>query len=73
MADIQSRVVAALNFLTGEGVSFYPDGCDHSAMEALINNYFDSPNGNDDSSDDSDHNEGASMKLISMQCNELEM
>ena len=42
-------------------------------MEALINNYFDSPNGNDDSSDDSDHNEGASMKLISMQCNELEM
>ena len=42
-------------------------------MEAFINNYFDSPNGNDDSSDDSDHNEGASMKLISMQCNELEM
>ena len=64
MVYIQSRVVTALNFLTDEGVSFYPDGCDHSAMEVLINNYFDLSNGNDNSSDDDDHNGGASMKLI---------
>lgn len=54
MADSQSRVVAALNYLTGEGVSYYPDGCDHGMLEALINDYFDSLNGNDESSDDSD-------------------
>ena len=56
MADSQSRVAAALNNLTGEGVSFYPDGCDHSALEALINNYSNSSNGNGESSGESDDN-----------------
>ena len=54
MADSQSRVVAALNYLTGEGVSFYPDGCDHAALEALIDEYFDPQGGNDDTSEESD-------------------
>ena len=57
MADSRSRVASALNFLTGEGVSYYPDGHEHTALEALIQDYFN--NGNDetiDSTDESDHN-----------------
>jgi len=42
-------VVSALNYLTGEGISYYPDGCDHGAIEALIEDYFD---GSDESDDD---------------------
>lgn len=53
MADSRSRVASALNFLTGEGISYHPDGCDNSALEALIEDYF---NGNDDNSDESAHN-----------------
>ena len=34
------KVLSALNFLTGEGVNHYPDGCDGSAIETLITNYF---------------------------------
>lgn len=60
MADRGSRVASALNFLTGEGISYHPDGCEHSTLEALIQEYFD--NGSDDrldnSSDESDHNSG---------------
>ena len=41
MVDNRSRVVSALNHLTGEGISYYPDGCDHGAMEAIIQDYFD--------------------------------
>ena len=58
MADSRSRVATALNFLTGEGISYHPDGCKHSALEALIEDYFQS--GSDkiahDSTDESDHN-----------------
>ena len=39
MADSRSRVVSALNFLTAEGISYPPDGCNHSALEALIDEY----------------------------------
>ena len=57
MADSRSRVASALNFLTGEGISYQPDGCDNSALEALIEDYF---NRNDDkidySSDESTNN-----------------
>ena len=57
MADSRSRVVSALNHLTGEGISYYPDGCDHSAIEALIQDYFD--DGSDEIDDDvSTTNEG---------------
>ena len=52
MADSCSRVVSALNFLTGEGISYQPDGCNHSALEALIDEYF-NDSGNDDSNDES--------------------
>ena len=31
-----NRVVAALNFLTGEGIDYYPDHCDDKSIEALI-------------------------------------
>ena len=44
MADSHSRVVSALNFLTGEGISYHPDGVDHSTLEALITDYFDGSN-----------------------------
>ena len=54
MADSRTRVVSALNFLTGEGISYCPDGCDHSALEALIEDYF-GGNGNDESSDEGAH------------------
>ena len=54
MADSRSRVASALNFLTGEGISYHPDGCNHSALEALIDDYF-NDSGNDDSSDESAH------------------
>ena len=49
------RVISALNFLTGKGVSYCPDVCDSSAFEALISDYI-----NEGPSDDeSDHrNEG---------------
>ena len=49
------RVLNALNFLTGEGVAYYPDGCDARegrAIEALITDYF--SNGNDVSEDEND-------------------
>ena len=36
MADREDRVVAALNFLTGEGIGYHPDGCDQETL-ALIN------------------------------------
>ena len=54
MADSRSRVISALNFLTGEGIDYHPDDIDPMDLEALIQDYFD---GNDkiidDSSDDS--------------------
>ena len=59
MADRCSRVASALNFLTGEGISYYPDGCEHSALEALIQEYFNNGSSDDridDSTDKSDHN-----------------
>ena len=64
-----NRVVATLNFLTGEGIHYYPDNCNEKDIGALISHYFE--NGNDDASDckstdESSHrNEGAKMsKLI---------
>ena len=47
-ADRQDRVVAALNFLTGEGIVYHPDGCDEETL-ALINDYFSAPNTKDES------------------------
>jgi len=54
------RVLSALNFLTGEGVSYYPHDCDFSAVEALIADYFTHGLIDDKESDDEgDHkNEG---------------
>ena len=43
------RVLSALNFLTGEGVNHYPDGCDGSAIEALITDYFNEGHSEDES------------------------
>ena len=57
MADSRTRVASALNFLTGEGVSYQPDGCDFTALEALIQEYFNGNDGvNDDSSNESANN-----------------
>ena len=56
MADSRST---ALNFLTGKGICYHPNGIAHTELEALIQDYFD---GNDkiidDSSDESDNNNG---------------
>jgi len=38
----------ALNFLTGERVNYYPDGCDGSIIEALITDYFDEGTSDDE-------------------------
>ena len=60
MATTKDRVITALNFLAGEGIDYYPSGCNDSAIEALINDYFNdgSASGNDDTSDDeSDHSD----------------
>ena len=57
------RVLSALNFLTGKGVNYYPDGCNRSAMEALITDYFNEGPSDDESDDESDHrNEGKNVK-----------
>ena len=55
-----ARVLSALNFLTGEGVNYYPDNCDRKEIEALITDYFnEDPSDDDDSSKECDHrNEG---------------
>ena len=31
-----NRIVIALNFLTGEGIDYYPDNCDDKSIETLI-------------------------------------
>ena len=48
MADREDRVVAALNFLTGEGIGYHPDGCDQETL-ALINDYFSAPKADEES------------------------
>ena len=48
MADRQDRVVAALNFLTGKGIGYHPDGCDQETL-ALINDYFGAPKADEES------------------------
>ena len=69
MADSRSRVVSALNHLTGEGISYYPDGCDHSAIEALIQEYFDDfDDGSDEIDDDISAIEGNPNILINQYC-----
>ena len=62
-----NRVVAALNFLTGEGVDYYPDNCNDKSIEALISDYFDG-NANEDSggsdSEESPDESGRKMKVL---------
>ena len=41
------RVLSTLNFFTGEGVNHYPDGCDRSAIEALVSDYLNKGHSND--------------------------
>ena len=47
----KDRVLSALNFLTGEGVSYYWDGVESNQVEALISDYFDAPTDDDDEDD----------------------
>ena len=66
----RNRVVAALNFITGEGVDYYPDNCNEKDIGVLISDYFE--HGNDDcdeidceSADESNHrNEGGKLILV---------
>ena len=56
------RVLSALNFLIGEGVNHYPEGCDASTIEVLITDYFNEGLSNDESDDESDHrNDGINL------------
>ena len=48
IANRQDRVVAALNFLMGEGIDYHPDGCDQETL-VLINDYFSMPKWNEES------------------------
>ena len=40
MSTLKERVISALNFLSGEGISYYPNSCNDNAIEALTNDYF---------------------------------
>lgn len=53
----KDRVISALNYLTGEGISYYPSGVNDGAIVALIEDYFNTESGNESSDDASDHNE----------------
>ena len=61
MADHQDRVVAALNFLTGEGIGYHPDGCNQETP-ALIKDYFSAPKADEESG--SSDSEGFAVVLI---------
>ena len=61
MADREDRVVAALNFLTGEGIGYHPDGSDQETL-ALINDYFSAPKADEESG--SSDSEGLAAVLI---------
>ena len=59
MVDRSSRAASALNFLTREGISYHPDGCEQPALEAPIQDYFNNGSSDDsidNSTDESDHN-----------------
>lgn len=40
MVDRGSRAASAPNFLTRKGISYHPDGCEQSALEVPIQDYF---------------------------------
>jgi len=49
MRDTMDGILSTLNCITGEGINYYPDGCDSNAIEALITDYFvDGPSDNKD-------------------------
>ena len=67
-----ARVLSALNFLTGEGVNYFPEGCDGSAIEALITDYFNEGQSDDESDEECDHkNDGKYLYLKYFTNNEL--
>ena len=50
------RVLSALNYITGEGVSYYPEECDTNAIDALISDYsVNAPIDDDDSNEELSH------------------
>ena len=54
----KDRILSALNFLTGEGISYYPTGIEEREVLVVIENYFNTPESGNESSDDaSDHND----------------
>jgi len=55
----RDRVLTALNFLAGEGIDYYPSGCNDNAIEALIND-----GSNDTSDDESDHSDDQGYFLL---------
>ena len=58
MATSKDRVLTALNFLAGEGIDYYLSGCNDSAIEAFINDYFNDGSASASESDDeSDHSD----------------
>jgi len=59
----RDRVLTALNFLAGEGIDYYPSGCNDNAIEALINDYF-NDGSNDTSDDESDHSDDQGYFLL---------
>ena len=49
------RVPSALNFLTHEGVNYYPDGCYRCTIEALIFDYLNECQSNDENNHRNDN------------------
>lgn len=60
----KDRVLSALNFLTGEGISYHPTGVDDGNIQALIEDYFNPESGSDSSGDDSDHTTDEGFTII---------
>ena len=62
----KDRVLSALNFLTGEGISYYPSGIDDGTIVVLIEDYFSTESGNESGDDASDHSadEGTQKTLL---------
>ena len=52
MSSTKERAISALDFLSGEGIDYYPCSHNDNAIKALINDYFNdrSASGNDDTS-----------------------
>ena len=58
----RDRVLSALNFLIGEGITYHPTSINDEAIQALIEDYFN--NRSDTSDDESDHSSDKGFPVL---------